>query len=116
MTALDALTTIIVVVIVPAMVWLLGRTGWTGDRKRLVVLAVAVLLGLVQAALTEVIALPTGWADLLGRGLITTASTVALSQALYQMLWTKLPDTTAARRALSEGEPTQPLPGHAEVW
>ena len=116
MTPIDALATLAALVIVPALVWGLGRTGWTGDRKRLAVIAVAVVLGVTQAVLTGVIVLPAEWVTAIGRGLIMLAGVVTLSQAAYTMLRDKLPDTVAARRALVEGEPTEPLPGHTEVW
>lgn len=116
MTALDALATLAALVIVPAMVWGLGRTGWTGDRKRVAIIAMATILGVTQAILTGVIVLPDEWVTAIGRGLIMLAGVVTLSQAAYTMLRDKLPDTAAARRALIEGEPTEPLPGHSEVW
>ena len=93
----DALTLILVTVVAPALVWVLGRTGWTGDRKRLAVLVTALGVGVVQAILTGVIAVPDGWADVLGRFLVSAAGTVALTQAVYQLLVGKLPDSQPDR-------------------
>ena len=100
MNALDALTPISLLVIVPGAVWVLGRTGWTGDRKRALILGLAILLGVLQAILTGVIALPESWVSILTRALITIAGTIALSQAVYQLLAAKLPDEQAKRAAI----------------
>ena len=97
MSPLDALTALTILAVAPGLVWWLGRTGWSGDRKRMTVLAVAVALGVMQAVLTEVILLPPGWAEALGRALVTLAGTLTLTQAVYQLLWSKLPDTGAKR-------------------
>nr|WP_300144225.1 hypothetical protein [Propionicimonas sp.] len=48
------------------------------------------------------IALPDSWVSILTRALITIAGTIALSQAVYQLLAAKLPDEQA-KRALPEG-------------
>ena len=99
MTALDALTTITLLAIVPALVWWLGRTGWTGDRKRVVVIAAALLLGVVQAILTGVIAVTPGVLAIIERAVITVAGVLVLSQSAYTLLWSKLPDSDAEPEA-----------------
>ena len=127
MTALDALTTITLLAIVPALVWWLGRTGWTGDRKRVVVIAVALLLGVLQAILTGVIAVTPGILAILERAVITVAGVLVLSQSVYTLLWSKLPDSDAepestlepiddviARYAVSTDRPTAELVPTAE--
>lgn len=96
MTALDALSVLTLVVFVPLLVWFLGRTGWSGDRKRVVVLAVAALIAALQAVLTGVIVVPEGWEPVLKRVLISAAGFVTLTQAVYSMLWSKLPDNAPA--------------------
>ena len=96
MTALDALSVLTLVVFAPLLVWLLGRTGWSGDRKRVVVLAVAALIAALQAVLTGVLVVPEGWEPLLERVLISAAGFVTLNQAVYSMLWSKLPDNAPA--------------------
>lgn len=96
MTALDALSVLTLVVFVPLLVWFLGRTGWSGDRKRVVVLAVAALVAALQAVLTGVIVVPEGWEPVLKRVLISAAGFVTLTQAVYSMLWSKLPDNAPA--------------------
>lgn len=96
MTALDALSVLTLVVFVPLLVWFLGRTGWSGDRKRVVVLAVAALVAALQAVLTGVLVVPEGWEPLLKRVLISAAGFVTLTQAVYSMLWSKLPDNAPA--------------------
>lgn len=96
MTALDALSVLTLVVFVPLLVWFLGRTGWSGDRKRVVVLAVAALVAALQAVLTGVLVVPEGWEPLLERVLISAAGFVMLNQAVYSMLWSKLPDNAPA--------------------
>ena len=96
MTALDALSVLTLVVFVPLLVWFLGRTGWSGDRKRVVVLAVAALIAALQAVLTGVLVVPEGWEPLLERVLISAAGFVMLNQAVYSMLWSKLPDNAPA--------------------
>lgn len=96
MTALDALSVLTLVVFVPLLVWFLGRTGWSGDRKRVVVLAVAALVAALQAVLTGVLVVPEGWESLLKRVLISAAGFVTLTQAVYSMLWSKLPDNAPA--------------------
>ena len=96
MTALDALSVLTLVVFVPLLVWFLGRTGWSGDRKRVVVLAVAALVAALQAVLTGVLVVPEGWEPVLKRVLISAAGFVTLTQAVYSMLWSKLPDNAPA--------------------
>ena len=96
MTALDALSVLTLTVFVPLLVWFLGRTGWSGDRKRVVVLAVAALIAALQAVLTGVLVVPEGWETLLKRVLISAAGFVTLNQAVYSMLWSKLPDNAPA--------------------
>ena len=96
MTALDALSVLTLTVFVPLLVWFLGRTGWSGDRKRVVVLAVAALIAALQAVLTGVLVVPEGWESLLTRVLISAAGFVTLNQAVYSMLWSKLPDNDPA--------------------
>ena len=64
------------------------------------ILVLAVLLGVLQAILTGVIALPDSWVEILTRALITIAGTIALSQAAYQLLAAKLPDEQAKRAAI----------------
>ena len=96
MTALDALSVLTLTVFVPLLVWFLGRTGWSGDRKRVVVLAVAALIAALQAVLTGVLVVPEGWEPLLKRVLISAAGFVTLNQAVYSMLWSKLPDNAPA--------------------
>ena len=93
MAALDALTALTMIVFVPLMVWFLGRTGWSGDRKRVVVLAVAAFVAAVQAVLTGAIVVPEGWVPYLERVLISAAGFVTLNQTAYTMLWSKLPDS-----------------------
>lgn len=96
MTALDALSVLTLTVFVPLLVWFLGRTGWSGDRKRVVVLAVAALIAALQAVLTGVLVVPEGWEPVLKRVLISAAGFVTLTQAVYSMLWSKLPDNAPA--------------------
>lgn len=96
MTALDALSVLTLIVFAPLLVWFLGRTGWSGDRKRVVVLAVAALVAALQAVLTGVLVVPEGWESLLKRVLISAAGFVTLNQAVYSMLWSKLPDNAPA--------------------
>ena len=102
MTALDALTTITLLAIVPALVWWLGRTGWTGDRKRVVVIAAALLLGVVQAILTGAIAVTPGVLAIIERAVITVAGVLVLSQSVYTLLWSKLPDSDAESESAPE--------------
>ena len=96
MTALDALSVLTLIVFAPLLVWFLGCTGWSGDRKRVVVLAVAALVAALQAVLTGVLVVPEGWEPLLKRVLISAAGFVTLTQAVYSMLWSKLPDNAPA--------------------
>lgn len=96
MTALDALTTIVLLAIVPALVWWLGRTGWTGDRKRAAIIIAAVALGMLQAVLTGVIAVSPGVLAVIERAVVTIAGVLVLSQSVYQLLRDKLPDTAPA--------------------
>ena len=102
MTALDALMTITLLAIVPALVWWLGRTGWTGDRKRVVVIAAALLLGVVQAILTGAIAVAPSVLAVIERAVITVAGVLVLSQSVYTLLWSKLPDSDAEPESAPE--------------
>ena len=102
MAALDAWSTLILVVVVPSLVWILGHTGWTGDRKRLIVLAMSAVVAAVQAVLTGIVGLPSGWLPIVERALIAGAGFVVLTQSIYTMLWAKLPDSNyEAKRAES---------------
>ena len=47
------------VVVIPLLVWLLGRRQLTGDAKRILVLAVSAVLGVINAVLTQALAAPT---------------------------------------------------------
>ena len=102
MTALDALTTVTLLAIVPALVWWLGRTGWTGDRKRVAVITAALLLGALQAILTGVIAVTPGVLAIIERAVITVAGVLVLSQSVYTLLWSKLPDSDAEPESAPE--------------
>ena len=103
MSALDALTTVTLLAIVPALVWWLGRTGWTGDRKRAVVIVAALLLGVLQAILTGVIAVAPSVLAIIERAVITVAGVLVLSQSVYTLLWSKLPDS-GTDAAAGEGD------------
>ena len=103
MSALDAFSTVTLLAIVPALVWWLGRTGWTGDRKRAVVIVAALLLGVVQAILTGAIDVAPSVLAIIERAVITVAGVLVLSQSVYTLLWSKLPDS-GADAASAEGD------------
>ncbi|WIY84344.1 hypothetical protein [Propionimicrobium sp. PCR01-08-3] len=90
MDATQALTVIISLALVPALVWGLAKSKLTGDQKRLIVLIVAILLGVIQAVITGIIVLPDAWLDAIVRGLIMLAGVVTTSQAMYVLLRGKL--------------------------
>lgn len=90
MDATQALTVIISLALVPALVWGLAKSKLTGDQKRLVVLIFAILLGVIQAVITGIIVLPYAWLDAIVRGLIMLAGVVTTSQAMYVLLRGKL--------------------------
>ena len=104
MSSFDAITSIVMLVIIPTLVWILGRTGWTGDRKRIVVIVVSLFVATLQGVVSGVIILPDGWSDIVGRALITGASFFALTNSVYISLRAKLPDTNepAPERELVE--------------
>lgn len=102
--AMTALNTIVLLLIVPGIVWLLGRTGWTGDRKRAVILAAAGLLGIIQAIISGLIVLPDAWVQAIVAGLTVFAVVLVMSQAWYKLLEGKLPDEKAKRALTVEGE------------
>lgn len=102
MTTVEALTLVITVVVVPLLVWWLGRTGWTGDRKRIVVVVVSAAVGIVYAIVTGLVVVPDAWLAAIGKGLLIVAGWITGSQAVYQLIKSKLPDTTEAKRALTE--------------
>ncbi len=103
MTELDALVMIITVAIVPNLVWVLGHTGWTGDQKRLAIFVTAAIIGLVYAIVNGLIVVPDAWLDAIGKGLLMIAGWITGSQAVYQLIKAKLPDSEpTAKRALED--------------
>lgn len=101
-----ALTLLANVVIVPLLVIILGKTKLSGDGKRYAVLAVSVLLGVVNAIVTNVLVAPdvpatlAGWLTLI----ITYAAVIVVySQAWYLLLASKI-------GAKIEPDPSAPVP------
>lgn len=90
MTTVESLMTIISVAVVPLLVWILSKSGMSGDRKRVTIVVVAIVLGVLQGVATGAFGLPESVTEIVAKGIGVLAIVVGLSQAMYVMLKDKV--------------------------
>ena len=88
--AVAALMLLIGAVVIPLLVYGLGRAQLSGDRKRAVVIVVSVLLGVLYAILSGALAVPESVLSVITQIVVWAGIVFTYSQAVFQMIRGKL--------------------------